>query len=95
MSGDNGFTFSIEDRLTVMRRSSGGALLQISPYLEAGRVWSQPGVGRGNAIGLLWSAGVGVNWNPMPSWGMRLDAAMPIVGGARNLSFYFSSSYRF
>ncbi len=98
LSGDSGFTVSLEDRITVMRRASGLALLQISPYLETGRVWSQPGVGRSNAIGLLWSAGVGINWNPMPSWGMRLDAAMPIAGGGKglgDLSFYLSSSYRF
>ncbi len=98
LSGDNGVTVSIEDRLTVLRQAGGGAVLQISPYLEAGRVWSQPGVGRANSIGLLWSAGVGINWNPMPRWGMRLDAAMPIAGGGKglgDLSFYFSSSYRF
>lgn len=92
-SGDNGITVSIENRLTVMRRTSGEALLQLSPYLEAGRVWSQS-----KSIGLLWSAGLGINWRVMPGWGMRLDAALPIASSGKmlgDLSLYFSSSYRF
>ena len=97
-SGDSGITVSIENRLTVMRRTSGEAVLQLSPYLEAGRVWSQMGAGRSKSMGLLWSAGLGMNWQVMPGWGMRLDAAMPIASEGRmlgNLSVYFSSSYRF
>ena len=97
-NGDNGVTVSIENRLTMMRRKSGEALLQVSPYVETGRVWSQPSVGRSKSVGLLWSAGLGINWQVMPGWGMRLDAAIPIASGGKmlgNLSLYFSSSYRF
>lgn len=53
-NGDNGVTVSIEDRLTVMRRKSGEALLQLSPYLETGRAWSQPGVSRSPLVGKCW-----------------------------------------
>ena len=97
-SGDSGVTVSLENRLTVMRRTSGEAVLQLSPYLETGRVWSQMGAGRSKSMGLLWSAGLGINWQVMPGWGVRVDAAMPIASEGRmlgNLSLYFSSSYRF
>ena len=68
-NGDNGVTVSVENRFTVMRRTSGEALLQLSPYLETGRVWSQPGVSRSKSEGLLWSAGLGINWQVMPGVG--------------------------
>ena len=39
-SGDNGFCFSIEDRITVSRDQQGSSRLQIAPFLDIGKVWN-------------------------------------------------------
>lgn len=96
VSGDNGISFSLEDRMTVMRQKSGTPLLQLSPYLEMGTVWSQSRTVQSEALGLLGTAGIGVTWHPMPQWSMRVDAAMPVWGAVTGgINFYISTNYRF
>jgi hemolysin activation/secretion protein len=96
INGDNGIAFSIEDRLTVMRKKSGAALLQLSPYLELGTVWNQASLVQSEPLGLLGTAGLGINWQPTSNWSMRMDVAMPVWGSVNGgMNFYLSTNYRF
>jgi hemolysin activation/secretion protein len=96
INGDNGLAFSVEDRITVWRKKSGAPLLQLSPYLEMGTVWNQATLGQSDPLGVLGTAGLGVNWQPTGNWSMRMDAAMPVWGSVHGgMNFYLSTSYRF
>ncbi len=96
INGDNGIAFSIENRVTVMRKKSGSALLQLSPYLEMGTVWNQANLGQSDPLGLLGTAGLGISWQPTGNWLMRMDVAMPVWGTIKEgMNFYLSTSYRF
>lgn len=96
ISGDNGIAFSIEDRVTIMRKKSGAPLLQLSPYLEMGTVWNQANLGQSDPLGLLGTAGLGINWQPTGNWSMRMDVAMPVWGAVNGgMNFYLSTNYRF
>lgn len=103
LSGDNGFKFSLETRLTTLRdEQTNRAILQLAPFIDLGAVWNNGN----NPTPLppqtfLAAAGLGVIYEPIQNLVIRLDAALPFVnvqGRGNNLqdaALYFSTSYRF
>ncbi|MGD1808090.1 ShlB/FhaC/HecB family hemolysin secretion/activation protein [Dapis sp. BLCC M126] len=98
-SGDNGFRFSIEDRITVYRDESGLPLIQFTPFIDIGAVWND-GSNPNNEFlpdqRFLAGAGIGLIWQPVPQVDLRLDYGLPLVhiddrgNNAQDSGFYFS-----
>ncbi|MCS6812742.1 MAG: ShlB/FhaC/HecB family hemolysin secretion/activation protein, partial [Cyanobacteria bacterium] len=79
-SGDNGFRFSIENRITVQRDESGAPLVRLAPFLDIGAVWNVDG--NPNLLPsqtFLAAAGIGFLWEPLPRLNIRLDYAVPFI----------------
>lgn len=82
-SGDNGFRFSMEDRITLVRNEEEISIFEIAPFLDMGSVWNSAG----NPTQLppqsfLISAGLGLIWNNAFSLNglkLRFDYGIPIV----------------
>ncbi|MBW4448481.1 MAG: ShlB/FhaC/HecB family hemolysin secretion/activation protein [Spirirestis rafaelensis WJT71-NPBG6] len=102
-SGDNGFRFSVEDQITVVRNEAGLPTLQLAPFIDVGAVWNHPD--NPNNLSLpsqrfLSSAGLGLLWQPLPKFNVRLDYGIPFVDlrdrgdNAQDSGFYFSVYYQ-
>ena len=82
-SGDNGFRFSVEDRITLARNEEDVSIFEIAPFMDMGSVWNSAG----NPTQLppqnfLISAGLGLIWNNAFSLNglkLRFDYGIPIV----------------
>lgn len=101
-SADNGFRFSVENRITLERNEAGAAILQVAPFFDMGTVWNTND--NPNTIPdqrFLASAGLGILFEPIPRLNLRLDYAIPFVDlddrgeNAQDDGFTFSASYRF
>ena len=102
-SGDNGFRFSVEDRITIQRDESGLPLIQLIPFIDIGAVWND-GDHPGNDLlpdqRFLAGAGMGLIWQPIPQFNLRLDYGIPLVdmddsgNNAQDSGFYFSVIFR-
>jgi hemolysin activation/secretion protein len=104
-SGDNGFRVSIEDRITIFRNESGAPTVQLTPFLDAGLVWNQPG--NPNILPdqtFLVGAGLGLLINQpfnLDGFSMRVDYGYPFVdlddrgNNAQDDGFYFSVRYQY
>jgi hemolysin activation/secretion protein len=97
-SGDNGFRFSIEDRITLARNPSGASIFQLSPFLDVGAVWNN---GRSSPEqSFLVGAGLGLLWEPIPNLNVRVDYAVPLIDlkdrgeNAQDQGIYFGVNYR-
>jgi hemolysin activation/secretion protein len=100
-SGDNGFRFSVEDRITLQRDESGVSIFELAPFVDLGTVWNHPDNPNNLADQrFLASAGLGLLWRPLPRLGVRLDYAVPFIDlddrgeNAQDDGFYFSVNYR-
>ncbi|MCL2923924.1 MAG: ShlB/FhaC/HecB family hemolysin secretion/activation protein [Trichodesmium sp. MAG_R04] len=98
-SGDNGFKFSIEDRITVYRDESGLPLIQFTPFIDIGAVWDNGSNHNNEDLPdqrFLAGAGIGLIWQPLPQVDLRLDYGLPLVNlddrgnNAQDSGFYFS-----
>ena len=98
--GDNGFRFSVEDRITLTRdEDTENAVIQLAPFFDAGGVWNNSG----SAINqnFLAGAGIGFIYDPIESLNVRLDYALPLVvlddegDNAQDEGFYFSVNYQY
>ncbi|NEQ41277.1 MAG: ShlB/FhaC/HecB family hemolysin secretion/activation protein [Okeania sp. SIO3I5] len=98
-SGDNGFRFSIEDRITVYRDESGLPLIQFTPFIDIGAVWNDGSNPNNDFLPddrFLAGAGIGLIWQPVPEVDLRLDYGFPLVhiddrgNNAQDSGFYFS-----
>lgn len=96
-SGDSGFRFSIEDRITVQRTSSGAPVLQFAPFIDVGAVWNRSD--NPNPLPkeqFLAGGGLGVILEPTPGLVLRADYAIPFSrlrdrgNNAQDSIFYFS-----
>ncbi|MBE9011683.1 ShlB/FhaC/HecB family hemolysin secretion/activation protein [Pseudanabaenaceae cyanobacterium LEGE 13415] len=101
-SGDNGFRFSIEDRITLQRTQSGAPVLQIAPFIDIGTVWNRsdnPNVLPDQRF--LAGGGIGLILEPISGLFLRADYAIPFTrisdrgNNAQDQAFYFSVGYRF
>jgi len=99
--GDNGYRFSAEDRIPILKAQSGRPTLQLAPFLDLGQVWNNPN----NPIPLpsqtfLIGVGAGLIWTPIPQIAVRFDAAPPLIhldGRGDNMQdngLYFSVNIR-
>jgi len=79
LAGDNGFRFSIEDRLVVLRNNAEEPLLQIVPFLDFGFVWSHDSSQSTSDDDFILGSGVGVIFTPIPQIDVRLDLGLPLV----------------
>ncbi len=100
-SGDNGFRFSVEDRIVILRDTSGIPIFQFAPFLDAGTVWNH--VDNPNELPrqtFLAGIGMGVLWQVFPGLNVRLDYGRPIFQiddkgtNAQDEGFYFSVNYQ-
>lgn len=101
-SGDNGFRFSIEDRITVQRTQTGAPVLQFAPFIDLGTIWNRSN--NPNVLSeqrFLAGGGIGVILEPTPGLLLRADYAIPFTrlsdrgNNAQDQAFYFSIGYRF
>lgn len=103
-SGDNGFRFLIEDRITVRRNEAGAPTIQIAPFLDLGAVWNLPD--NPNKLPdqtFLGGAGLGLLWDEfaeIEGLSLRLDYAIPFVDlsdrgtNVQDEGFYFNVNYQ-
>ncbi|MGB2924830.1 MAG: ShlB/FhaC/HecB family hemolysin secretion/activation protein [Limnothrix sp.] len=101
-SSDNGWRFSIEDRITLMENTERGSLLQIAPFFDMGTVWNNPSNPRQIANEhFLAGLGTGLIWIPKEDLTVRLDFALPLVNvgdrqdNIQDDGLYFNMSYAF
>ena len=96
-SGDNGFRFSLEDRIAIQRDKNGLPILQLAPFFDIGKVWNKSS--NPNKLpdqNFLAGIGLGVIFEPTPGLVIRLDYAAPLVdlsdrgNNAQDKGFYFS-----
>ena len=96
-SGDNGFRFSIEDRIAIVRDKNGLPIVQLAPFFDAGAVWNKSG--NPNLLPdqtFLAGTGLGIIYEPLRGFVIRLDYARPLVelrdrgNNAQDEGFYFS-----
>ena len=101
-SGDNGFRFSAEDRITLQRNGAGQPIFQIAPFFNMGSVWNRddnPNFLLGQNF--LMSLGTGLIWEPIKNLNMRLDYAIPITtvsdrgNNLQDKGINFSINYKF
>ena len=101
-AADNGFRFSIEDRMTIGRDGSGNPLLQIAPFFDAGMVWNldkNPNLLQSQRF--IAGTGIGVLVQPLPGLNIRVDYAIPLVdlddkgNNAQDNGLYLSVGYGF
>lgn len=99
-SGDNGFRFSVENRITLERDEAGVSTFQLAPFLALGTVWNHSD--NPNKLPnqtFLASAGLGLLWEALPRLFLRLDYAIPFIDlgdrgtNAQDDGFYFSVNY--
>lgn len=101
-AGDNGFRFSVEDRITLGRNEAGLATFQLAPFFDMGAVWNDSrnpnNAGRPDEE-FLAGIGLGLLWEPLPDLNIRLDYGLPLVDisdrgdNAQDDGFYFSVRY--
>lgn len=101
-SGDNGFRFSLEDRIAIQRNASGAAVLQLVPFIDIGSVWNRSNnPNRLPDQRFLASGGIGIILEPIPRLILRVDYAIPFVNlrdrgeNAQERGLSFSVGYSF
>ncbi|NEP37962.1 MAG: BamA/TamA family outer membrane protein, partial [Okeania sp. SIO2H7] len=101
--GDNGFRFSIEDRITFERDESGLPTIQFIPFIDAGAVWNNSDNPNNEFLPsqrFLVGVGLGLLWQPVPQFNLRLDYGIPLIdlddrgNNAQDSGFYFSVIFR-
>lgn len=101
-SGDNGFRFSIEDRMTLVRNDEQDPLFQLAPFFDMGTVWNSgdnPNIEPDQRF--IAGLGLGVIWQPIDGLNMRLDYAPPLIyiddkgDNVQDSGFYFNVKYNF
>jgi len=99
--GDNGFRFSVEDRITLARGKGARSVFQLAPFVEVGRTWNNPdnpNVQPDDTT--LASGGLGAIWNPIDGMEVRLDYGVPFLSidegdNLQDDGLHFSLGYRF
>ena len=98
--GDNGFRFSAEERITLVKNAENSPIFQLAPFAELGVVWNTAAEDLGDDDNFLASIGIGLLWQPISGLDIRLDYAPPLVDlddkgdNLQEDGFYFSINYR-
>ncbi len=101
-SGDNGIRISAENRIAIVRNTSGSPIIQLAPFIDLGTVWNKSD--NPNPLPrqrFLAGGGLGLIWEPTPRMTLRLDGAVPFVNlddrgsNIQDTALYFSLGYRF
>lgn len=101
-SGDNGFRFSVEDRIAIASNNLNESVLQLAPFFDLGLVWNNEG--NPNQLPsqrLIAGIGSGILWSPIANLSLRMDFTLPLVDlrdrgdNLQDNGIYFSASYRF
>jgi hemolysin activation/secretion protein len=99
--GDNGFHFSLEDRITLSRDKNRKPIFQLAPFVDVGTVWNQ--ANNPNQLpsqNLLAGTGIALLWQPLPKLNLRLDYALPLIDlrdrgeTLQDNGVYFSINYQ-
>ncbi len=103
LGGDNGFRFSIEDRIILVRNQFEDPVFTIAPFFDMGAVWNAPD--NPNVIladqTFIAALGLGLIFQPIKKLNIRLDYAPPIYdlntrgNNIQDDGFYFSVNYGF
>ena len=101
-SGDNGFRFSIEDRITIAKNDAEQPVFVVAPFFNMGAVWNKDDnpnkVPDDNFIAAF---GLGLLWQPAEGLNLRLDYAPPLIDlddrgdNVQDDGLHFSLSYSF
>jgi len=99
-SGDNGYRFSVEDRITLDRDAAGIPRLQVAPFIDLGGAWNvQDNPNPESDQQFLIGVGVGLFYEPLPGLRIRLDYGLPLVDlddrgdNLQDDGIYFSIGY--
>jgi hemolysin activation/secretion protein len=98
-SGDNGFRFSAENRITIYQDETSLPVVQLAPFFDMGMVWNHSNNELNDSYPdqrFLAGLGLGVIWQPIPQLSIRLDYARYLVtleergNNAQADGFYFN-----
>jgi hemolysin activation/secretion protein len=103
LAGDNGFRFSIEDRITLVRSETGDSVFTLAPFFDMGSVWNAANNPNTILADRTFIAGLGMGfiWQPLQGLNLRLDYAPPLVNlntrgkNIQDYGLYFSVGYDF
>jgi len=99
--GDNGFRFSLEDRITLSRDQNREPIFQLTPFIDVGTVLNRSD--NPNKLPpqkFLLGTGLGLLWQPLPKLNLRLEYAFPLVDlrdrgqNLQDKGIYFSINYQ-
>jgi hemolysin activation/secretion protein len=101
-SGDSGFRFSVEDRITLAKNKGGEPAFILAPFFDMGSVWNvdnNPNVVPEQKF--IAALGLGFLVQPLPGLNLRVDYAPPLINlddredSLQDNGFYFSANYNF
>ncbi len=102
LSGDNGFRFSLEDRITIVKNDVDQPIFVMAPFFNMGVVWNKDDnpnpLPDDNFIAAL---GLGLLWQPVEGFNLRLDYAPPLIDidsrgdDVQDDGLHFSVNYSF
>ncbi|MGR3279119.1 ShlB/FhaC/HecB family hemolysin secretion/activation protein [Acaryochloris marina NIES-2412] len=98
LSGDNGFRFSLENRIALAKNEEGSPIFQVAPFVDLGVVFNSNNPNLVGDDNFIIGLGLGLLWEPVPGFNIRLDYAPPIIDLNRgddiqDHGFYFSLNY--
>lgn len=99
LSGDNGVQFSVEDRIALIHNQEGKPIFQVAPFMDLGVVFNSNTTNLTSQDDFIIGLGLGLLWEPISGFNVRLDYAPPIIDLNRgddiqDHGFYFSLGYR-
>ncbi|WP_373481197.1 ShlB/FhaC/HecB family hemolysin secretion/activation protein [Geminocystis sp.] len=101
-AGDNGFRFSIEDRITIVRNEERLPVFQVAPFFDMGSVWNVQGNPNFSPNQRFIAAlGLGLIWQPIENLNIRIDYAPPLIdlidrgNNIQDDGLYFNVKYNF
>ena len=95
--GDNGFRFSIEDRIALVKNQEDSPIFQLAPFADLGVVWNNSSDDPDDSF--LAGIGLGLLWEPISDLNIRLDYAPPLIelddkgDNIQEDGLYFSVNY--
>lgn len=99
LSGDNGFRLSLENRIALAKNEAGSPIFQVAPFADLGVVFNSNNPNPVGDDNFIIGLGLGLLWEPVPGFNIRLDYSPPIIDLNRgddiqDHGFYFSLNYQ-